>query len=101
MNNAGEKVGSHKGYPFFTIGQRRGIGTAFGKPMYVINTSAKSNQVTVGEEHELLAEGFLAKSLNLIKYERLPEQGLQATIKIGFTVQIIFQPHSFVAIPPR
>ena len=84
LNKAGEKVGSHKGYPFFTIGQRRGIGTAFGKPMYVINTNAKKNTVTIGEKGDLLSREFNVHSLNLIKMAELPRDGVQAFIKIRY-----------------
>ncbi len=84
LNKADEKVGSHKGYPFFTIGQRRGIGTAFGKPMYVINTNAEKNTVTIGEKGDLLSREFNVHSLNLIKMAKLPQDGVQAFIKIRY-----------------
>ena len=84
VNSTGEVIGKHKGYPFFTIGQRRGIGTAFGKPMYVISTDSKTNQVTIGEEKELYGSSFTATKLNLIKMASLPHDGLQAMIKIRY-----------------
>jgi len=84
LNTAGEQVGTHKGYPFFTIGQRRGIGTAFGKPMYVINTNAEANTVTVGEKADLLSREFFVHSLNMIKYKELPAEGIAAKIKIRY-----------------
>ncbi len=80
----GKKVGRHKGYPFFTIGQRRGIGTGFGKPMYVIETRPESNTVVIGEARELMHTTFKLHSLNLIRYAALPEEGLRATIKIRY-----------------
>ncbi len=84
LNKAGEKVGTHKGYPFFTIGQRRGIGTAFGKPMYVIRTDPKKNTVTVGEKSDLLSRSFNVHALNLIKIAELPAEGVPANIKIRY-----------------
>ncbi len=80
----GKKVGKHKGYPFFTIGQRRGIGTGFGKPMYVIETEPKTNRVVIGEARDLMHTSFMLHSMNLIKYASLPEAGLKATIKIRY-----------------
>lgn len=80
----GKKVGRHKGYPFFTIGQRRGIGTGFGKPMYVVETDAKTNTVVIGEAEALHNRAFIIHSLNLIKYASLPQDGLRATVKIRY-----------------
>ncbi|RMH65562.1 MAG: tRNA 2-thiouridine(34) synthase MnmA [Calditrichaeota bacterium] len=84
VTKEGKKVGRHKGYPFFTIGQRRGIGTAFGKPMYVIETHADSNTVVVGEESDLLHSSFEVHTLNMIKYAKLPTEGIRATVKIRY-----------------
>ncbi len=84
INSSGDKIGKHKGYPFFTIGQRRGIGTGFGKPMYVLATNPKTNEVTIGQEKELYAKEFIAKSLNLIKFDRLNDEGIHCLIKIRY-----------------
>jgi len=84
VNSDGEVIGKHKGYPFFTIGQRRGIGTAFGKPMYVLSTNAQNNQVMIGEEKDLYSEAFTAKNLNLVKVASLPQNGARALIKIRY-----------------
>lgn len=84
VSTGGDKLGTHKGYPFFTVGQRRGIGTAFGKPMYVIETHPETNQVVIGEEDELYNKEFISKSLNLVKYASIPESGLKATVKIRY-----------------
>jgi tRNA-uridine 2-sulfurtransferase len=84
VNTDGDVIGKHKGYPFFTIGQRRGIGTGFGKPMYVLSTNSKTNQVTIGEEKELYNNAFSAQKLNLVKYAQLPHDGIKALIKIRY-----------------
>jgi tRNA-specific 2-thiouridylase len=84
VNSSGEKIGSHKGYPFFTIGQRRGIGTGFGKPMYVLSTNPDTNEVVIGEEKELYNRQFFARNLNLVKYATLPEKGIKARVKIRY-----------------
>lgn len=84
VDTAGEVIGKHKGYPFFTIGQRRGIGTGFGKPMYVLSTNPKTNQVVIGEEKDLFSVSFTASKLNLVKYAILPDEGLKALIKIRY-----------------
>lgn len=82
-NSTGEKLGSHSGYPFFTIGQRRGIGKGFGKPMYVIDTNPEKNEVIIGEEHELYAKELVAKKVNFIS---IPEAngGVRGFVKIRY-----------------
>lgn len=79
----GEKLGSHPGYPFFTIGQRRGIGKGFGKPMYVVNTNPKSNEVVIGEEKDLYSSELTAKYVNFIGISDTAE-GVRATVKIRY-----------------
>ncbi len=49
----GNVIGEHAGYPFFTIGQRKGLGMAFGKPMFVAEIRPETNTVVLAEEHEL------------------------------------------------
>ncbi len=49
----GTVVGQHKGYPFYTIGQRKGLGIALGQPMFVTKIMPESNTVVLGDEDEL------------------------------------------------
>lgn len=51
-------VGRHKGYFFYTIGQRRGLNLPMGKPLYVIKTDPARNRVFLGEKKDLL-KGYL------------------------------------------
>jgi len=67
----GETIGSHKGYPFFTIGQRKGLGVAVGEPLYVTGIDADANRVELGRETDLHARGLLAGEVNMIKYSTL------------------------------
>ncbi|MEJ7660504.1 MAG: tRNA 2-thiouridine(34) synthase MnmA [Hymenobacter sp.] len=53
VGSDGELLGEHSGAPFYTVGQRRGIGVAKGVPMYVLKTDVVSNTVTVGHDREL------------------------------------------------
>jgi tRNA-specific 2-thiouridylase len=57
----GEVVGQHEGYPFYTVGQRRGLGIALGEPVYVVRIEPETNAVVVGPR-EALAERALAAS---------------------------------------
>jgi tRNA-specific 2-thiouridylase len=79
----GTKVGKHQGYPFYTIGQRKGLGVAFGKPMYVTQILPESNTVVLGEEAELQKTEATVRNLNLIKYGSITEP-LEAITKIRY-----------------
>ncbi|MDA9554899.1 tRNA 2-thiouridine(34) synthase MnmA [Pelobium sp.] len=79
----GTKVGKHKGYPFYTIGQRRGLGVAFGQPMFVTQILPESNTVVLGTQDELQRTEALVRNLNLIKYESINEP-LEAITKIRY-----------------
>ncbi|MFH0733910.1 MAG: tRNA 2-thiouridine(34) synthase MnmA [bacterium] len=62
----GKKVGSHKGIPFYTIGQRKGLGLAFGKPAYVTHIDFKENKIYVGDKEELLKYELDAEDINYV-----------------------------------
>src|SRR5947209_2770727 len=57
----GRVVGAHEGHQHFTIGQRKGVGVAFGYPIYVVDIDAESNRVMVGEKSQLEREGLVAR----------------------------------------
>jgi tRNA-specific 2-thiouridylase len=78
----GEEVGTHRGYPFFTIGQRRGIGFAAGEPVFVTRIDARENRVELGPDAALYASGLHASKVNMIKYADCREpRRIQARIR--------------------
>jgi tRNA-specific 2-thiouridylase len=79
----GQVVGKHSGYPFYTIGQRKGLDIALGKPMFVTNILPDSNTVVLGEIHELRQDEMVVRGLNMIKYDNIPE-GMEAVTKIRY-----------------
>jgi tRNA-uridine 2-sulfurtransferase len=79
----GKTIGSHKGYPFFTIGQRKGLGVAVGEPLYVRRIDAGTNSVELGREEDLYARGLVARGLNLIKYFSIPDP-VRVTAKVRY-----------------
>jgi tRNA-specific 2-thiouridylase len=83
VNTKGEVLGEHKGYPFYTIGQRKGLGMAFGKPMFVTEIRPETNTVVLGEQHELVRNGMSVGKVNAMKYESIPE-GMEALTKIRY-----------------
>ncbi len=83
VDTSGRVLGKHSGYPGFTIGQRRGLGIAVGKPMYVVDIRPELNQVVVGEREELFSRGLVAELVNWIAVERL-EDPMQVWVKIRY-----------------
>ena len=79
----GKVVGKHRGFPFYTVGQRKGIGVAFPEPVYVTGINYKENIITVGHDNDLLHTTLTATKLNLIKYDNLRD-GKRLTVKIRY-----------------
>ncbi|MFZ1789408.1 MAG: tRNA 2-thiouridine(34) synthase MnmA [Saprospiraceae bacterium] len=79
----GNVIGEHEGYPFFTIGQRKGLGSAFGKPMFVSEIKPESNTVVLGEIESLLKNGMTVKGINSMKYESIPD-GLETITQVRY-----------------
>lgn len=80
---AGRVVGSHTGIHRYTIGQRRGLGIAHEKPLYVTQIERARNQIIVGEEGELDATEFTAKGVNWIAFDE-PTEPVRALVKIRY-----------------
>ncbi|SHG71943.1 tRNA 2-thiouridine(34) synthase MnmA [Desulforamulus hydrothermalis] len=67
----GRVIGRHKGIPFYTIGQRRGLGLATGERVYVVDIDAEQNTITVGPEHAIWGSELLAADNNFILFDKL------------------------------
>lgn len=80
----GNIVGKHEGYPFYTIGQRKGLGIALGYPVFVTDIKKDTNEVILGTEEYLLKNGMWVGKLNIQKYENIPKNGLQTTTKVRY-----------------
>ncbi|MDX1638801.1 MAG: tRNA 2-thiouridine(34) synthase MnmA [Balneolaceae bacterium] len=84
VDQDGNEVGRHKGYPFYTIGQRRGLDIAMGYPVYVTDINAEENIITIGRKEELISTTCRAGEMNLVKYDRIPEGGMEVTAAIRY-----------------
>ena len=62
-------LGRHKGIIYYTIGQRKGLGITFGKPMYVTKIDAETNTVTLGEEGSQMSDTLILTNVNFITDE--------------------------------
>lgn len=83
VDQGGNILGEHKGFPFYTIGQRKGLGIAVGKPIYVTQINAEKNTVTVGDRDNLNAKGLIASNVNWISIEHLTKP-LKVNTKIRY-----------------
>ena len=66
VDTNGQVLGRHNGHIRYTIGQRKGLGMAFGKPMYVCAKNPQTNTVTLSDNAGLFSKSFYAKDFNLI-----------------------------------
>ncbi len=76
VDKHGNILGKHKGYPFYTIGQRRGLHLSMGKPVYVTHIDPETNTITVGDVEDLNHTFCTARQLNMVKYDRVPEEDM-------------------------
>ncbi|WP_205513672.1 tRNA 2-thiouridine(34) synthase MnmA [Longitalea arenae] len=83
VDKTGKVLGKHKGYPFYTIGQRKGLDITFGKPVYVTNIIPETNTVMLGEEDDLNRQDMLVSKINWIKYDGISD-GMEAITKIRY-----------------
>ncbi|MHB8918760.1 MAG: tRNA 2-thiouridine(34) synthase MnmA, partial [Desulfocucumaceae bacterium] len=71
MDKEGRVMGTHRGIPYYTIGQRRGLGIAAGYRLYVTGIDPKRNAVVLGTGDDLLSPGLVAGDNNFIAIEKL------------------------------
>ena len=103
MEGTGKIMGKHQGYPFYTIGQRKGLGMAFGQPMFVTEIRKDTNEVVLGMDKDLYRDGMIVSKLNLQKYDhingpletvtkvRYKDPGMPATIsQTGDKIEVLF-----------
>ncbi|MCS6981744.1 MAG: tRNA 2-thiouridine(34) synthase MnmA [Flavobacteriales bacterium] len=72
-DSSGKIVGTHQGYPFYTVGQRKGLGLALGYPVYVTRIEPETNTIYIGTEEELRQTTIFVRDYNLIKYKEINE----------------------------
>ncbi len=79
----GNTIGQHHGYPFFTIGQRRGLGQAFGEPMYVCAIIPEENKVVLGPVEGLVRSKMQVCQINKMKYNVFSD-GMEVVTKVRY-----------------
>jgi tRNA-uridine 2-sulfurtransferase len=80
----GTVVGKHEGYPFYTIGQRKGLGIALGYPVFVTGIDKVHNRVILGLEKDLMRNGMIVRNLTLSKYTDLVNKPTETITKVRY-----------------
>jgi len=83
IDPSGKVLGKHKGYPFYTVGQRKGLDIALGKPAFVTEIIPETNTVVLGDEEDLNRIEMTVNQLNWMKYEGVTD-GMEAVTKIRY-----------------
>lgn len=80
--NGKDSKNKHEGFPFYTIGQRKGLGGGYPCPMYVSGIDPEKNEIQVGERADLYTDFALVKELNWVNEK--PLSGFNCTVKVRF-----------------
>jgi len=83
LDQSGKVIGQHNGYPFYTIGQRKGLGIALGRSVYVTEIDAENNRIRIGDKEDLLSASLTAEEANWVSVA-LPKQGKAVTAHIRY-----------------
>lgn len=79
----GKIVGKHKGYPFYTIGQRKGLGVALHEQVYVKKIDPIENKIYLGRISDIMHSGLIARDVNLIAVDNL-KSGMKVIAKVRY-----------------
>lgn len=83
VDRSGRQLGTHDGYPFYTIGQRKGL-PALGEPFYVAEIHPESNTLVIDREAGVMHKRITVRGVNLGKYASLPDEGMALITKIRY-----------------
>jgi len=86
VDENGNILGRHKGIPFYTVGQRKGLGIALGKPMYVKEINIDNNNIMLTDNSSLYTIRLTAENVNSVKYQQIPEDRV-LDIKTRYTAK--------------
>lgn len=83
IDKSGKILGPHKGYPFYTVGQRKGLDIALGRPAFVTEIIPETNTIVLGDIEDLNRNDMVVAGINLVKYENIAN-GTEAMTKIRY-----------------
>ena len=82
----GRLLGEHLGHQCYTIGQRKGLGIALGKPQFVISKDPSTNKVVLGDEEHIFKTRVYIKDVNMIATD-FPDKALSCTAKLRYSAR--------------
>lgn len=71
VDKQGNVIGHHRGLPLYTVGQRKGLGIAAGRPLYVVALDSEKNELVVGSDEDVFGHELIAGDLNFIAVDEL------------------------------
>lgn len=86
LDSEGNILTQHRGLIHYTIGQRKGLGIALGKPAYVVEKNAESNSVIIGNEDLLYKSVIYLRNVNWVRGE-VPKEAIAVTAKTRYSQQ--------------
>ena len=86
VDTEGNILGRHKGIVHYTIGQRKGLGVTFGKPMFVVKIDADANEVVLAEKGSEFSSELTAGKLNFIPFET-PSAPIRVNAKVRYSAK--------------
>lgn len=86
VDKEGNILGKHKGIVYYTIGQRKGLGLAMGRPVFVTDINPMTNEVVVGPEEDIFKTDLVCKDVNLIAFDSL-DGPLELKAKIRYSAK--------------
>ncbi len=84
VSTDGEILGQHKGITHYTIGQRKGLGIAFGHPVFVSEIRPETNEVVLGATEDLMKSTVIANGVNWMAVEDIGDEKVKALGKIRY-----------------
>ncbi|MBW6409836.1 tRNA 2-thiouridine(34) synthase MnmA [Clostridium weizhouense] len=86
VDKNGNILGKHKGIVYYTIGQRKGLGIALGRPIFVTDINPKTNEVVLGAEEDIFKTELIAGNLNFITFDAL-DKPTEVEAKIRYSAR--------------
>lgn len=84
VNVQGDVLGQHQGIPYYTVGQRRGLGMSSPEPLYVVRIDKEKNQVVLGTEQESYSHSVFVSEVNWVSILPITEP-ITATVRLRYS----------------
>lgn len=84
VDTTGRKIGEHAGCPYYTVGQRKGLGIALGHPAYVLKINAEKNTVMLGTEEQLRTRYMLLENARIVDCEEFFSGSCNMSVRIRY-----------------